>query len=64
MSVKPMNKKRRLFYSCNYRKHDSCKKHFCQKECQYTTNYNYAYKTPTNFIKRFINIINGYEKVR
>ena len=59
-----MNKKGRKFYSCNFRKNRDCKKTYCQRLCKHTTNFDYAYKTPTNFIKRLINWINGYERVR
>ena len=47
-------------YSCNYRKNDKCKKTHCKcidgiEGCTNTTEWQYAKRTPLNYIKRIIN---------
>lgn len=49
-------------YSCNINKNKECTKTNCicnNKGCKRTTNFNYAKKTPLNYIKRIINIMGG-----
>ena len=49
-------------YKCNYKKNCECEKTHCQyidgiEGCKYTTNWNYAKRTPINYIKKIINNI-------
>lgn len=46
---------RKLIYSCNKNKNIKCKKTYCTKECNHTTEYKYAKKNLLNFIKMIIN---------
>ena len=55
-----MNNKKKP-YLCNYIKNKPCRSHNCQTFCKHTTHWEYAYKTPSNYLKRLINIFRGFE---
>lgn len=49
-------------YSCNRKKNTQCKANNCCANngfCSHTTEWEYAKRTPLNYIKRIINIIRG-----
>lgn len=49
-------------YSCNINKNTECNKKNCISNngpCKKTTEFKYAKRTPSNYIKRLINIMRG-----